>query len=153
MNVADQMDREAMLVRTIAANVHDVMDGEWDGREWLHLFADFEVDAQGERMSAICFALARQAGGPVEKIAFRFPFEAKQLLAGIADDMAARGEERWTAAHIRIERDGSYAIDYVHDAPYRLGGTLNDTRYVDYLGRWLESDAGAPYRESAPSAP
>lgn len=151
MNAADQRNREAILVRTIAANVRDVMDGEWGDREWLHLFADFEIDATGERMSAICFALARHNDDPVEKIAFRFPFEARQMLAIMADDMAARDGERWTAARMRIEQDGGYAIDYVHDAPYRLGGTLNDTRYADYLERWLAGDAGAPYRGPARS--
>ena len=140
MDAADQAACEAALVQAIAGNVHDVMDGEWADREWLHLFADLEIDAKGERTSAICFALARRNDAPVEKVAFRLPPEAKRILAALADDMTAPGSERWTAARIRIERDGRYAIDYRHDRPYRLGGTLNDTRYIDYLERWLERE-------------
>lgn len=151
MNAADQKNEEGIVVRAIVANVHDVMDGEWGDREWLHLFADFEVDATGERTSAICFALARHGNDPVEKIAFRLPFEARQILAAVANDMAARDGKRWTAARIRVEQDGGYSIDYVYDAPYRLGGTLNDKRYADYLERWLDSDQGARYRAPAHS--
>ena len=143
MDAREQAEQEAAIVRAVAANVADVMDGEWGMREWLHLFVDFEIDASGERSSTICFALARHQGEPVEKIAFRLPYAAKQILATLAGGMALHNGDRWTVVRIRIERDGRFTFDYGYEAPYRLGGALIDTRYEDYLKQWLERDTEA----------
>lgn len=73
MTPIEQAQTEAAIVRAVAANVTDVMDGEWGEREWLHLFVDFEIAAEGDRSSSITFALARLPGRPVEDVSFRLP--------------------------------------------------------------------------------
>ena len=146
MTPIERAETEAAVARAVAANVTDVMDGEWGEREWLHLFVDFEIAAQGDRSSSITFALARLPGQAVEDISFRLPQEAKRLLGLLADGMGASPNGRWTCAQLRVEQDGRYAISYSYDPPYRLGGNLLDNRFQDYRETWLASGNGAAFR-------
>ncbi len=147
MDASRQATSEATIVAEVVAGVADLTDGEWGNRAWLHLFLDIEV-GDGGRTSSICFSLAHRPGGPVERLAFRLPATAKRMFATLSDDMAGTGS-RWTSARLTVERDGRYAIDYRYDPPFRLGGQLIDRRFEGYLDRWLESEAGAPFREPA----
>lgn len=146
MTPMERAETEAAVVRTVAAGVTDVMEGEWDDREWLHLFVDFEIAAEGDRSSSITFALARRSGQPVENVSFRLPQEAKRLLGTLADSMTASPNGRWTCAQLRVERDGRYSLTYSYDPPNRLAGNLLDSRFNDYLDTWLASEDGAAFR-------
>lgn len=146
MTPVERAEMEAAVARAVAANVTDVMDGEWGEREWLHLFVDFEIAAEGDQSSSITFALARRPGEAAEKVSFRMPQEAKRLLGKLADGMGASPNGRWTCAQLRLERDGRYALSYSYDPPYRLGGNLLDKRFNDYLETWLASEDGAAFR-------
>lgn len=146
MDAPDRVKLEAAIVQAVAANVTDLMEGEWGDRQWAHLFVDFEIAPDGERSSSISFVLAHFPGKPLEKLSFRLPREAKRLLATLADDMGARPDGRWSSAQIRVSRDGRYAMDYAYAPPYRLGGNLLDKRFEDYLDTWLQTEEGAPYR-------
>lgn len=151
MTPIERAETEVAVVRAVAANVTDVMDGEWGEREWLHLFVDFEIAAEGDRSSSITFALARLPGQAVEDVSFRLPQEAKRLLGMLADGMGTSPNGRWTCAQLRVERDGRYALSYSYDPPYRLGDNLLDNRFNDYLETWLASADGAAFRPvSAP---
>lgn len=146
MTPTERAETEAAIVRAVAADVTDVMEGEWGDREWLHLFVDFEIAAEGDRSSSITFALARLPEQPVEDVSFRLPQEAKRLLGTLADGMGSTPNGRWTCAQLRVERDGRYALNYSYDPPYRLGGNLIDNRFRDYLDTWLASEDGAAFR-------
>ncbi len=136
---------EQDIVRAVIGNVHDVMEGEWDNREWVHLFTDVEIDPRGTQTSSVTFALARKPGGPLEDISFRLPREAKKRLNDLAEAMRQPGGDRWSSAQLRIEQDGRYAFSFSYDPPIRLGGDLLDKRFDDYLPRWLETPEGARF--------
>jgi hypothetical protein len=38
---------------------------------------------------------------------------------------------------VMVERDGRYDFQFDYGPPYRLSGNLNDTRYRDYLDRYM----------------
>lgn len=139
------------IARVVAGNVTDVMDGEWEDREWVHLFVDIEIDEDGERSSSISFALTRLPGQPLEKCAFRLASEAKQLFDELAEAMRRPGEDRWSSAQLRIERNGSFAFEFSHDPPWRLGGNLLDKRFEDYLERWHATPEGTRFTQEAKS--
>lgn len=140
-------ETQAAIVRAVAGNVTDVMDGEWGMREWCHLFVDFEAEPDGGRTSSITFAIARLPGQQPEKISFRLPPEAKRLFVELADAMQKDGTQRWSTAQLRVERDGRHDFQFAYDPPYRLGGNLLDKRFEDYLDTWLASPDGQGYRE------
>jgi|GEM_PF-981734 len=142
MSPLERLETEAAIARAVAANVTDVLEGEWGKREWLHLFVDFEVDDLGERSSSTTFALARSPGQPMEKVAFRLSRDAKRLFGVLADGMGDSPNRRWTNAQLRVAWDGGYTLNYAYGPPYRLGGNLIDKRFDDYLEHWLASDEG-----------
>ncbi|MFC4256466.1 hypothetical protein GRI97_09935 [Altererythrobacter xixiisoli] len=145
MPPADIQEIEQDIVLAMAGNVHAVMDGEWEDREWVHLFVDAEIAPDGSQTSSITFALARKPGGRLEEISFRLPREAKRLLNDLAEAMRQPGGERWSSAQLRIEQDGRYGVEFSYDPPRRLGGDLLDKRFDDYLLRWLETPEGARF--------
>ncbi|MET0249489.1 MAG: hypothetical protein ABW164_07150 [Sphingobium sp.] len=145
----ERVEIEAAVARAVADGVTDVMDGEWGDREWLHLFVDFEIAAEGDRSSGISFALARLSGQPVDKVSFRLPHEAKRLLGQLADAMSGPSNVRWTCAQLRVERDGRYSFSYSYEPPHRLGGNLLDNRFKDYLTTWLASEDGGAFRPAS----
>ncbi|TCP36580.1 hypothetical protein [Sphingomonas sp. BK235] len=146
MTATDRADLEAAIVRTVAGGVTDVMDGDWGEREWLHLFVDIEVSAQGGRSSSIAFAFARLPGQAVEKVAFRLPQDAKCMFRQLADAMETSPAGRWSSARLRVSRDGRYTLAFSYDRPWRLSGKLIDDRFKGALELWLASDEGAAYR-------
>lgn len=146
-------DIQTAIVRAVAGNVTDVMEGEWGDRQWVHLFVDFEIDQDGTRSSSISFALAHRPRQPLEKLSFRLTRDAKQGFNQLAEAMRKPGEDRWSKAQLRIGRDGRFAFEFSHDPPWRLGGKLIDKRFEDYLDRWLETEEGAPFRDGKKREP
>jgi hypothetical protein len=142
----ERAELEAAIVHAVTSAVTDVMDGDWGEREWLHLFVDIEVAADGDRSSSIAFAFARLPGQAVEKVAFRLPHEARRLFRRLADAMEMSSSGRWNSARLRLSRDGRYTLEFSYDPPWRLGGNLIDDRFDGALEQWLASDEGAPHR-------
>ena len=77
------------IVRALAGNVTEVLEGEWEDREWVHLLVHIEIDPDGGRSSSMTFALAHKPGQPLEDISFHFPREAKKLFNELAEACAA----------------------------------------------------------------
>ena len=143
---------EEGIIRAVSGNVADVMDGEWEDRQWVHLFVDLEIDQNGERRSSITFALAHKPRQPLETISFRLPRDAKRLFGELAEAMRLPGEKRWSSVQLRVERDGRYAMEFSYDPPWRLSGNLLDKRFDDYLERWLATPDGVRFTQE-PKAP
>jgi hypothetical protein len=140
-----QADIQASIVRAVAGNVSETMDDDWGDREWVHLFVDFELDQDSGRSSSISFALAHRPGAALEKIAFRLSPQTKQEFAHMADVMKKPGERSWSAVQVRIEADGRFTFEFSYAPPYRLGGTLNDQRFSDYLDAWRQGADGGRF--------
>lgn len=139
---------QAEIIRLIAGNVHDVMEGEWDDREWVRLFVDFEWQ-EGQR-SSITFALAHRPRQPLEKVSFRLPREAKMKLVELAEAMTPAGQTPWTTARLHIDRDGRFEMETFHVPPRRLGGELIDKRFEDYLERYIAKHGDTPPAKARP---
>lgn len=129
----------ADTVRAVAASVSHVNDGEWGDRDWLRLVVDFESLAHTDepRTSSISFAIARAPAGPLEKVAFRLAQDAKDGFVRIGKLMHGQKGQYWSTCRLVVERDGRYDFQFDYAPPYRLGGNVNDTRYRDYLERYV----------------
>lgn len=149
MDVRETGRIEGEIVRAVSGNVGDVMDGEWEDREWVHLFVDIEIDGVKGRSSSITFALAQKPGRALERIAFRLSSEAKQGFHDLAHAMCRSGEPPWSSAQLQIERGGAFAFAYYYGPPYRLGGQLIDTRFENYLPEWLQTPTGTRFTQTA----
>lgn len=114
----DLQQAYADTVRGVIDSVPDVMDGEW-----------------GDRISDISFAVARTPDGPLELVDFRLSRAVKTGFERISALAFDRDGRRFTTCDLVIEADGTYRFDFAHDAPYRLGGHVHDTRFDDYLAR------------------
>lgn len=135
----------AETVQAVAASVSQVRDGEWGERDWRRIVVNHEslLHAKEPEVSTIAFAVAALPGGKPELVDFRLSRAAKDGLRRIGDIMHARNGQYWTVCDLVVERDGTYRFDFSYDPPYRLGGQVNDTRFDDYLQRWLAETAGA----------
>ncbi|MFC4819283.1 hypothetical protein [Dokdonella ginsengisoli] len=134
----------AETVQAVAGSVTDVMDGEWGERDWRRLVVNHEslLHTAEPEASTIAFAVATKPGGEPEIVDFRISRAAKNGFKRIADIMHAQKGQYWTVCDLTVERDGSYRFDFSYDPPYRLGGHLHDTRFDDYLQRYL-AETGA----------
>lgn len=129
----------AETVQAVAGSVTDVMDGEWGERDWRRIVVNHEslLHTQEPEASTIAFAVANKPGGEPEIVDFRLSRAAKNGFKRIADIMHGQKGQYWTVCDLTIERDGSYRFDFSYDPPYRLGGHPHDTRFDDYLQRYL----------------
>lgn len=125
------------VVRSIAADRTDLHDGEWEGREWLHIAVNHEVLVEeGKRSSTQAIVLACKRGGPLEDLSFRLSRESKQKILDLRDAMSADGNAPFTIADIAIERDGHYDFAFSYDPPPRLNGDLLHTPLKGLLERY-----------------
>lgn len=133
-------DAYAQTVRAVAASVTDVYDGDWGEREWLRLVVDYEsaTETDEPQTSSLSFAIARLPGGPLEKVSFALSPDGEDGFERIRALMHGQKGEYWNTATLVVERDGSYDFQFDYGPPHRLGGNLNDTRYRDYLQRYVE---------------
>lgn len=134
----------AETVQAVAASVTDVMDGEWGQREWQRIVVNFEslLHTSEPQTSDISFAIAQAPQGQPEMVDFRLSRAARNGFRHIAQVMHAQKGSHWTVCDLVIERDGRYRFDFSYDPPYRLGGQVYDTRFDDYLQRYLAERAG-----------
>ncbi len=126
-------------VRAVAQSVVNVREGEWGDRDWMRIVVNYESlrHATEAQESVLAFAIARPPGGTPEKVSFRLSPQATAGFHRVDDVMSATKGQHWTVCDLVIDRDGRYAFEFSYDPPYRLGGNLNDTRFKDYLERYL----------------
>lgn len=129
----------ADTVRAVAASVSNVYDDEWGDREWKRLVVDFEslMHTDDPATSSLSFAIARAPGGPLEKVSFDLSQEAEDGFLRVARTMQQQKGQWWTTARLTVDADGRYDFQFDYGPPYRLSGNLNDTRYRDYLDRYV----------------
>ncbi len=129
-------------VRAVVASVRDVRDGQWGERQWRRIVVNHETLAHEDEpeTSTISFCVATLPGGRPEIVDFRLSRAAKNGLARIGAIMRESEGAFWTVCDLRIEAGGLYDFRFSYDPPYRLGGHLRDTRFDDYLARYLAGD-------------
>lgn len=150
MDAASISRLQTDIVHAVTGDVSEVLDGEWGDRAWAHILVDFELGHDGAS-SSISFSLAHLPGRALEKVAFRLSAKTKGLFGNLATAMAGPDGSRWSSVQLKIESDGRFSFDVSYDPPLRLGGTLIDDRFRDYLERWLQSEDGASFLDT-PSA-
>ena len=126
------------IVRSLAGDLTDLHDGEWDDREWVQLAVNHELlIAEGARSSSQAIVLARHPGKPLESLSFRLSAATKTKLVELQKTMDGAGRGVWTVADIVIDRDGAYEFNFGYDAPRRIGGDLLHAPLNGYLERYL----------------
>lgn len=126
-------------VTAVTESVTDVMDGTWGERLWRRIVVNYETLPQADepQTSSIAFAVAQAPGGPLEIVDFRLSRAARRGFERIAAIMHASRGTSWTVCDLTVEPDGRYDFAFSYGQPYRLGGHLHDTRFDDYLQRYL----------------
>lgn len=113
------------VVRAVAGDITNLYDGEWEGREWVHIAVNHEILVEeGQRSSTQTTVLARKAGGPLEDMQFRLSQNTKAKLLELRNAMAGVSDTHWTITDIAIERDGHYDFAFSYGPPPRIGGDL-----------------------------
>ena len=98
--VPDLIALQAAVVKSIAADVPNLQDGEWEDREWVYLAVDHEVlVAAGRQSSTQAQVIANKPGGELEELGFRLSMESKAHLLALRDAMADVDGKTWTVAH------------------------------------------------------
>lgn len=136
-SVAHIVALEDTVVRSIAGDVTDLQDGEWEGREWVYLAVNHEVlVGPGTNSSSQAVVLAHRPGQALEDLDFRLSRQSKLALLALRDAMARGGQEPWTILDLTLERDGRYAFAFRYDPPPRLNGDLLHRPLDDLLARY-----------------
>lgn len=126
-------------VRSIAADVTDLQDGEWEDRDWVYLAVNHEILVEdGLRSSTQASVLAHRPGDTLEKLNFRLSMASKAHLLALRDGMAAVDNRTWTVLDLAVERHGHYDFAFAYGPPPRLGGDLLHSPLTGLLERYLE---------------
>ena len=108
-------------VRSIASEVTNLQDGEWEDREWVYLAVNHEVlVAEGRRSSTQAKVIAHRPGAELEELGVRLSMESKAHLLSLRDAMADVDGKTWTVVDLTVERSGTYDFAFGYDAPPRL---------------------------------
>jgi hypothetical protein len=135
---ADLTSLQDAVVRSVAADMTDLQDGEWEAREWVYLAVNHEVSAEdGLRSSTQAAVLARHAGAELEKLNFRLSPASKAAMLALRDAMAAKGQAPWTILDLTLDRGGQADFSFSYDAPPRLNGDLLHSPLKTLLERYL----------------
>lgn len=138
----DLIALQAAAVRSIAADVTDLQDGEWEDREWVYLAVNHEVLVEeGRRSSTQAQVIAHRPGAELEEFGFRLSMESKAHLLALRDAMADADGKTWTVLDLALERSGTYNFAFGYDAPPRLNGDLLHTPLSGLLERYLKAEA------------
>jgi hypothetical protein len=112
-------------VRSIAADVTNLQDGEWEDREWVYLAVNHEVLVEeGHRSSTQAAVIAGRVGAELEELGFRLSTRSKEHLLTLRDAMADADGKTWTVVDLTAERSGKYDFAFSYDAHPRLSGDL-----------------------------
>lgn len=124
-------------VQSVAADVVDLQDGEWEDREWVYIAVNHEVLVEeGRRSSTQASVLARKPGGELEDLDFRLSQASKLRLLALRDAMAQGGRDAWTVLDLTIERSGHYDFLFSYTPPPRLNGDLLHSPLSNLLERY-----------------
>lgn len=130
-------------VRSIAADVVDLQDGEWEDRDWVYLAVNHEIAPDdGQRTTSQAKVLARRPSGELEALGFRLSMASKAALLALRDAMTRDGQSAWTILDLTVERSGRYNFEFSSAPPPRLNGDLLHAPLSDLLERYLEKQSG-----------
>jgi hypothetical protein len=133
---------QGAAVRSIAADVSDLQDGEWEDRDWVFLAVNHEMLVEdGQRSSTQAKVLAQRPGSGLEELGFRLSRESKAHLVALRDAMAKGKDATWTVVDLTIEPSGKYSFDFSYEPPPRLNGDLLHSPLTGLLARYLEARA------------
>lgn len=128
---------EGTIVRSVAGDVTDLYDGEWEDREWVYLAVNHEVLIEdGRRSSTQACVLAHRPGAELEDLSFRLSPQTKRAILDLRDAMAKSGKQPWTILDLTVERDGRFSFDFSYDPPPRINGDLLHSPLKDLLERY-----------------
>lgn len=140
--VPDIMAQQAVAVRSIAADVTNLQDDEWEDRDWVYLAVNHEVlVAEGRQSSTQAQVIANRPGAELEGLGFRLSMESKAHLLALRDVMADADGKTWTVVDLTVERSGKYDFAFSYDAPPRLSGDLLHTPLTGLLERYRKAQS------------
>ena len=130
-------------VRSIAGDLKDLQDGEWEDREWVYFAVNHEILVEdGLRSSTQASVLAHRPGADLEDLDFRLSRESKARLLALRDAMGASGKSLWTIVDVTVDRDGNYDFSFGYGPPPRINGDLLHSPLTGLLDRYLDQKAG-----------
>lgn len=136
----DLMALQGAATRSVVGDVADLQDGEWDGRDWVHLAVNHEVLVEdGRRSSTHAKVLAQKPAAPLEELGFRLSLETKAQLLALREAMTEADGKTWTVVDLAVERDGRYSFRFSYAPPPRLGGDLLHSPLTGLLERYREA--------------
>jgi hypothetical protein len=136
-NPPDLATLQEAVVRSVAGDVTNLHDGEWQDREWMYLAINHEVLVEdGRRSSTQAKVLAQRPGGELEDLGFRLSPQTKGAILELRDAMAAKGQKTWTIMDLTVERSGRFNFDFSYNPPPRINGDLLHSPLKDLLERY-----------------
>jgi len=141
-NPGSQIDQVGELqdsaVRSIAADIVNLQDGEWEDREWVYIAVNHEIlIEEGRRSSTQASVLAHKPGGKLQDLDFRLGQASKAKLLALREAMTRKGEDAWTILDITIDRNGHYDFKFSYAPPPRLNGDLLHSPLSNLLDEYL----------------
>lgn len=136
-NSPDLSALQEAIVHSVAGDVTDLHDGEWQDREWVYLAVNHEVLIEdGRRSSTQAKVLAQRPGAELKDLGFRLSPQTKSAILDLRDAMAANGQQPWTIMDLTVERGGRFNFDFSYNPPPRINGDLLHSPLKDLLERY-----------------
>jgi len=130
-------------VRSIAADIVVLQDGEWEERDWVYIAVNHELLVEeGRRSSTQASVIAQKHGGALEDLDFRLSTASKSKLLALRDAMTKKGESPWTILDLTIQREGRYDFKFGYVPPPRLNGDLLHSPLSNLLEQYLAKGDG-----------
>lgn len=140
---SDLIPLQQDVVRSIAGDLKDLQEREWEDREWVYFAVNHEVLAEdGLRSSTQASVLAHRPGADLEALGFRLGRDSKAKLLALRDAMGASGKSLWTIVDVTVDRDGNYDFSFAYGPPPRINGDLLHSPLTGLLDRYLAQKAG-----------
>jgi hypothetical protein len=134
----DIAELQDSAVKSVAADIVDLQEGEWEDREWVYIAVNHEIlIEEGRRSSTQASVLARKPGGELEDLDFRLSTASKAKLLALRETMTKDGEDAWTILDLTIKRDGRYDFQFSYAPPPRLNGDLLHSPLSNLLEQYL----------------
>lgn len=138
----DLLALQNAAVRSMASDITNLQDGEWEDREWLYLAINHEILVEeGRRSSTQAQVIAHRTGADLEELGFRLSMESKAHLLALRDAMADVDGKTWTVVDLTAERSGKYGFAFSYDPPPRLNGDLLHSPLTGLLERYRKAQA------------
>ena len=138
----DLIDLQEAVVRSVAGDVTELQDGDWEDRDWVYLAVNHEVLVEeGRRSSTQAQVLAHKPGAALEDLGFRLSRTSKQHLLALREAMVAANDRTWTVVDLTVARNGEYDFNFSYDPPPRLNGDLLHSPLDGLLERYTDGRA------------